>query len=232
MKTGLCQISKQELPIDELIFGYLVREPIVKLIKSQFPDWNPEGYISIKELNKFKYQYIDKLLETEKGELSEIEKEVIESIKNADLLSKDLSSEKNDNYTFGERISDKVADFGGSWKFIGIFMLVIFVWIGINTYLILNKPFDPYPFILLNLILSCVAALQAPVIMMSQNRQEAKDRIRAQHDYQINLKAEIEIRQLHEKLDHLLTFQAQKQIEINKMQIELLQELLEKVEKK
>lgn len=104
----------------------------------------------------------------------------------------------------GQRIADKVASFGGSWTFIISFLVFIIVWIGLNLYWLNNQGFDPYPFILLNLLLSCVASLQAPIIMMSQNRQEEKDRIRAQKDYEINLKAEAEIRKLHEKLDKII----------------------------
>lgn len=112
--------------------------------------------------------------------------------------------EEIDNRTFGQRIADKVAAFGGSWTFIISFFIFILLWIGMNVYFLANKGFDPYPFILLNLILSCLASLQAPIIMMSQNRQEEKDRERAKKDYEVNLKAEDEIRQLNEKLDALL----------------------------
>ena len=127
--------------------------------------------------------------------------------------------------TFGQRLSDKIASFGGSWKFIIIFFFILVFWISVNSLILAFKPFDPYPFILLNLILSCLAAIQAPIIMMSQNRQEAKDRLRASHDYQINLKAELEIRQLHQKLDHLLSRQWERLVEIQEVQIELLNEM-------
>ena len=109
-----------------------------------------------------------------------------------------------DNRTFGERIADKVADFGGSWTFIIWFFVIIIGWIGANVFLLLNKGFDPYPFILLNLILSCLASLQAPIIMMSQNRQEDKDRERARKDYEINMRSELEIRALNKKLDKII----------------------------
>jgi len=99
------------------------------------------------------------------------------------------------------------------------------IWIALNSVLLLRRPFDPYPFILLNLVLSCLAAIQAPVIMMSQNRQESKDRLRSQHDYRVNLKAELEIRQLHDKIDHLLSHQWERLVEIQQIQIDLLSEL-------
>ena len=127
--------------------------------------------------------------------------------------------------TFGERLSDRMAEFGGSWKFLIIFCAVLIVWIATNGVLIARRAFDPYPFILLNLILSCLAAAQAPIIMMSQNRAEARDRLRAESDYKINLKAELEIRHLHEKLDHLLRRQYNRLFEIQQIQIELLEEL-------
>ncbi|MEO0146727.1 MAG: DUF1003 domain-containing protein, partial [candidate division WOR-3 bacterium] len=113
----------------------------------------------------------------------------------------------------------------GSWAFIGTFIGVLFAWITLNSVVFLWRPFDPYPFILLNLILSCLAAIQAPIILMSQNRQEARDRLHLQHDYQVNLKAELEIRNLHEKLDHLLTYQWQRLLEIQEMQVEMMEEI-------
>src|SRR5439155_4820453 len=127
--------------------------------------------------------------------------------------------------TFGERLSDRIAAFGGSWRFIILFGSVLLVWIVVNTVVLLSRAFDPYPFILMNLILSTIAALQAPVIMMSQNRSEARDRLRGENDYKINLKAELEIRHLHEKIDHLLRRQYNRLFEIQQIQIELLEEL-------
>src|SRR5690606_39087291 len=123
-------------------------------------------------------------------------------------------------------IADKVADFGGSWTFILSFVSFLLLWIGVNAFVFMNKGFDPYPFILLNLILSCVAALQAPIIMMSQNRQETKDRERAKNDYMINLKSELEIRILHEKIDHLIMHQQKELMEIQKVQTELMRTIL------
>jgi uncharacterized membrane protein len=118
-----------------------------------------------------------------------------------------------------------VADFGGSWNFIGLFALVLVVWMAFNVWVASRAVFDPYPFILLNLVLSCVAALQAPIIMMSQKRQEAKDRLRAENDYRVNLKAELEIRNLHEKVDHLITRQWERLAEIQQIQLEIMQDL-------
>jgi uncharacterized membrane protein len=144
-------------------------------------------------------------------------------------LSKNINTEFEQKLTFGERLADRIADFGGSWNFIVIFGGVLLLWVAVNSMIIISRPFDPYPFILLNLVLSCLAAIQAPVILMSQNRQESRDRLRSEHDYLINLKAELEIRHLHEKIDHLLMNHWQRLLEIQEIQMELMEELAQKV---
>ena len=154
-----------------------------------------------------------------------LDQEVVESLERHEILSADISSQFERKLTFGERLSDHIAEFGGSWKFLISFGAVLFFWIVINGVVFATGAFDPYPFILLNLILSCLAAVQAPVIMMSQNRAEARDRLRAENDYKVNLKAELEIRHLHEKLDHLLRRQYNRLFEIQQIQIELLEEI-------
>lgn len=136
-----------------------------------------------------------------------------------------------DNRNLGQRVADKVAAFGGSWTFIISFFIFLLLWIFTNVYFLTNKGFDPYPFILLNLILSCIAALQAPIIMMSQNRQEEKDRERAKKDFQINLKAEKEIRILQDKLDHILKHQHEEMLQIQKQQLELLKDIKDNSQK-
>ncbi len=132
--------------------------------------------------------------------------------------------------SFGERLSDKIADFGGSWKFIIIFMSILVAWMILNSLFLMNKGFDPYPYILLNLMLSCVAALQAPVIMLSQNRQEDKDRERAEYDFKVNLKAETEIRLLHKKLDHLLLHQHRNMIELFQLHLDLTEQVQQRID--
>ncbi|OGU55747.1 MAG: hypothetical protein A2V66_11750 [Ignavibacteria bacterium RBG_13_36_8] len=231
-KYGICQITKKKFPKSQLVSGHAIREPIIQLIKEKYPDYSAEGYVSVKELNYFRQAYLQKLLEEEKGELSNIETEVLTSLQKAELLSKNIEPEIDEKLSIGNRVADKVALFGGSWIFIGSFLLLMLIWILINVFLLINRPFDPYPFILLNLILSCIAALQAPIIMMSQNRQESKDRQRSLYDYQINLKAEMEIRQLHEKIDHLIIHQNQRMFEIQQIQTELLQEIADKLNEK
>jgi uncharacterized membrane protein len=224
-ETVVCQICKKPKKISEAVPAELVRQALVETIRKTHPDWSSSGFICISDLNQFRAKYVEDVLEKDKGELSALEEQVVKSLKEHELLSSDVNAEFDRKLTFGERLADKVADYGGSWRFIGIFMGMLFVWIIINAIVLAQKPFDPYPFILLNLILSCIAAIQAPVIMMSQNRQEAKDRLRSEYDYRVNLKAELEIRHLHEKLDHLLVNQWHRLLEIQEIQTELMEEL-------
>lgn len=161
----------------------------------------------------------------ELGELGALEEKVLAAIERRETVSSDTNKKVDEGATFGQRLADRVATFGGSWGFIGLFLGILVVWMIFNSATARQDHFDPYPFILLNLVLSCVAALQAPVIMMSQNRQEQKDRIRAENDYSTNLKAELEVRLLHEKLDHLLTKQMIRLFEVQDLQVALLKEL-------
>ena len=223
-----CQICKAEKPQRELVPAEFVRPALLHLIEKEHPEWKPIGFICATDLNRFRMAYVRQVLETEMGEISALENEVLESLKKNELLSANIYADFDTKLTTGDMLSDKLAAFGGSWKFIVLFALVLLVWIGVNSFALLKRPFDPYPFILLNLVLSSLAAIQAPVIMMSQNRMEARDRLRAEHDYKINLKAELEIRHLHEKLDHLLKQQWTRLLEIQEIQLELMKELAER----
>jgi uncharacterized membrane protein len=229
-QTIICAVCGLAKASDEVVAGLAVRSAIAALIIRDHPDWTPEKTICRDDLNRYRAQYVQGVLESEKGDLSVIEAEVIESLREGEVLTRNVNMEFEEKRTLGQRLADRLAAFGGSWKFIIIFMSVLFGWIILNSYVLITRRFDPFPFILLNLILSCLAALQAPVIMMSQNRQEAKDRLRAQHDYQINLKAEIEIRSLHEKIDHLIFKQWQRLLEIQEIQTELMGELSDKLQ--
>jgi uncharacterized membrane protein len=173
---------------------------------------------------------LEQLLETENEQLQKLNEIVQQSIEEEKLLSEKLLEFEDKNPPFTSRLADKVAIFGGSWKFIISFGLFMFVWIIINVYL-LKKSFDPFPFILLNLLLSTIAALQAPIIMMSQNRKEEKDRQRAVNDYMINLKSEIEVRNLHGKIDLLMTEQMKTLFEIQKTQMDLMEDIKNIVKK-
>lgn len=201
------------------------RPVVVDVIKKSYPGWSSEGFICNEDMNRFRTEYVFSLIEAEKGELSQLEREVVDSLATHEILSSHVDQEYESNLILGQRLSDMIAKFGGSWSFIIIFFCIMVLWITVNSYMLVSRPFDPYPYILLNLILSCLAAIQAPIIMMSQNRVEAKDRLRSAHDYQVNLKAELEIRQLHQKLDHLLSRQWQHLVEIQEIQLELLYEM-------
>ena len=223
-----CSLCGKVFPSRELSAGTLVRDAIVTFIKSDYPDWSPDGYICKDDLLRYRDKYVKALLESEKGELTSLEHEVLESIQNQELLSTNVDAEFEQEWSYGEKLADRLASFGGSWTFLTIFAIFITGWIVMNSVVLVWRPVDPYPFILLNLLLSCLAAIQAPIIMMSQNRQEAKDRMRAQHDYQVNLKAELEIRHLHEKIDHLLSRQWERLVQIQEIQLDLLAELEKK----
>lgn len=225
-KQVACQICGQRMDLSEVMPAEMVRPVIVDVIRAKNPDWSADGYICYPDLNGFRGKYIENVLEAEKGELSDLEKEVVESLKQHELLSTNINEEFSRQLTFGERLSDRIAEFGGSWRFIISFLSVMLFWIAANVVVWLWKPFDPYPFILLNLVLSCLAALQAPIIMMSQNRQEAKDRFRAENDYRVNLKAELEIRHIQQKVDHLLMNQWQRLMQVQDVQMQLLEELV------
>ena len=227
-KTFTCPICELQKPMVEGRLAEFVPGPAVELIRQQHPDWDSDHVICMSCLNRFRTRYVEKALEEQRGELSLVENAVIASLQEQMVLSRNTASEFETKLTFGDRLADRVASFGGSWHFIITFGVIIAVWIGINSIMLLRQPFDPYPFILLNLVLSCLAALQAPVIMMSQNRQESKDRLRSEHDYQVNLKAEIEIRQLHIKLDQLINHSWQRLLEIQQVQTELMEELVER----
>jgi uncharacterized membrane protein len=223
-----CNICNKEFSENQLIIGHGIRHEIEDIIKHDYPQWDDNSRICKNDFNIFRMKYITKLVEEEKGSIEVLEDEVINSIKENEIITFNTFVNK-DTLKVGDRISDKVASFGGSWKFIITFFSILLVWISFNSIYLFLKPFDPYPFILLNLILSCLAAIQAPIIMMSQNRQEMKDRIRSENDYKINLKSEIEIRTLHEKVDHLLLDQWSKMMKIQEIQIEILEEIRNKI---
>ncbi|HNT41155.1 MAG TPA: DUF1003 domain-containing protein [Tenuifilaceae bacterium] len=228
MEKFKSDLSGQEFPISERVSGKSIRQPIMELIQKDFPQFSAEEFLSLTELNDYREKYITEYLVRQTGELTELEQKVIDSISDRATLSDKLVEDEAQR-TFGQKIADKVAAFGGSWTFIIAFLGFILIWICLNVFWLANRNFDPFPFILLNLILSCIAAIQAPVIMMSQNRQESKDRERAKKDYMINLKAELEIRSLHEKIDHLILRQQQEIVEMQKVQTDMLSDIAKEV---
>jgi uncharacterized membrane protein len=222
---GRCAVCGKQFPVKQLIPADAVSDQIGELIRIDLPGWCNESLLCRHDLNFYRSMYVRNLLKREKGELGQLEHEIIANISAYDLSSRNLEEAIDDHRTFGERMADVIASFGGSWRFILLFFVFLATWVSVNLTIFIRSPFDPYPFIFLNLILSCIAAIQAPVIMMSQNRQEAKDRLRSEHDYQVNLRAELEIRNLQEKLDQLLARQWERLNRIQEVQIEILQEV-------
>jgi len=223
-------ISKNEYPSSEKITLRTLKANFVDFIQKTHPGVSTDSCLSVTELNKLRHQFMADVMEKEIKGLSTLEKMVLEKIKANETITDKLNAEeKLQTLTSSQYVADRVATFGGSWKFISLFGLFIVLWIGVNVFWLSNKSFDPYPFILLNLILSCLAALQAPVIMMSQNRQEEKDRERSKKDYMINLKSELEIRLLHEKMDHLIIHQQSQLLEIQEIQVDMLNDVLSKL---
>jgi uncharacterized membrane protein len=231
LKTALCHLTKRQLPINQLVLGATIRRPIFKLIQADYPDFTDESYVAVGKVNTYRKQYLEQLLEKELGEISVLEKEVLDSIQENEVLSTNIEEELQENLPLGDRMADKIATFGGSWTFIMAFFGFILLWMMVNVYLLTTRSFDPFPFILLNLILSCLAAIQAPIIMMSQNRKESKDRQRSEYDYKVNLKAELEIRLLHEKIDHMIVHQNQRLLEIQQIQVDLMEDILNRSRK-
>ena len=218
----ICKVTKS--PIQGQIAD-LIRPSLLEFMKKKAPECQAGDFVCFDDLGEFRKQYVKEVLEEEIGELSALDNEVVESLRQHEIVSADIGKQFQKKLTFGEQLSDRIASFGGSWRFIILFGVILALWIVVNGVMLATKAFDPFPFILMNLMLSCLAALQAPVIMMSQNRSEARDRLRAENDYKINLKAELEIRHLHEKIDHLLRRQYNRLFEIQQIQIELLEEL-------
>jgi uncharacterized membrane protein len=223
--TFTCRVCGKVRRLREGMVEDALHSPTAELLRRRIPDWAPADRLCFACAAGLRADYVQESLERDRGELSDLEAEVVRSLREHDLLSRNVDAAHDDSLTFGQRLADRVATFGGSWTFIIFFGAVLAVWIGVNTAGLLARPFDPFPYILLNLCLSCLAALQAPVIMMSQNRQEAKDRLRAENDFRVNLKAELEIRHLGAKLDQLISHQWNRLLEIQKLQMELMQEI-------
>jgi uncharacterized membrane protein len=230
-ETCVCQICGKPKSPNEGQVAEVIRPSLLDCIKKHHPEWDGTGFVCFDDIGDCRKEYVKEVLQDEIGELSALDEEVVESLRQHEIISENISTQFDRELTFGERLSDRIAEFGGSWRFLITFFSVLFGWIAINGVLLMTRAWDPYPFILLNLILSCLAAVQAPVIMMSQNRAEARDRLRAENDYKINLKAELEIRHLHEKIDHLLRKQYNRLFEIQQIQIELLEEIGQKRER-
>jgi uncharacterized membrane protein len=220
-----CRICRRAMDLSEVRPGASVPEGVQTLITGDNPHWSPQGYICLEDLNRFQGRYVAEVIEEGMREIASLQNGVMESLKSQELLSRNINVAFEQELTFWERLSDKVAAVGGSWGFILGFLFFTCIWFGINSYVWIFRPFDPYPFIFLNLVFSLMSAVQAPIILMSQNRQDARDRLRSEYDYRINLKAELEIRHLNEKMDLLLTQQWRRLLEIQQVQLAVMESL-------
>jgi uncharacterized membrane protein len=223
--TVKCQITGKDLPLDDAVPIDLIRDSLVTTLRESAPNLDPAGYVALAELNKARIKHAQEMAQSELDELTSLKQEVAQSLLRQEAITKNIDTLFDAKETPGEKLADKVAAFGGSWTFIIIFGVLLFTWMGVNTAIVMAKPFDPFPYIFLNLVLSCLAAIQAPVIMMSQNRQEAKDRLRGENDFKTNLKAELEIQHINEKIDKLINDQWKHLLEIQQMQMEMIEEL-------
>ncbi len=199
-----CQVCKKTFKQPDLFPLELVHDLLLKKIELDTNDLDQNGYICLPDLEKYQLARSRDILQLEVGELDEVEEEVLSDIEANHLVSENINEEYEESLTFGERMADHISEFGGSWRFISIFFVLLASWIILNSWMLIAESYDPYPFILLNLVLSCLAAIQAPIIMMSQNRQAEKDRLAAENDYKVNLKSELLILQLTAKLDLLM----------------------------
>ena len=227
-ETFSCQICGGQKTKNDLIPAELVPASIVDIITKEYPAWSSEGYICQTDLNRFRIRYVRDEVEKEKNTYALLKGTVNNDMKVEDHLPKNENVEYEKGMTFGERLSDAFADFAGSWIFLGIFTGLLFLWVFLNSFILVSRPYDPYPYILLNLVLSIIAAVQAPIIIMSQNRQEVRDRLHAERDFQVSIHTDSEIHRLHKKIDYLMTNQGHKLLEIQNIQLELIEELLRK----
>ena len=226
-----CALCGRRPPAERLLRVGSVRPYVAEWIARHHADrWPGAGWIGGLCLQEAMLAYEVERLEEERGELSAVETEVARRATEHDAIAHDVTAEFDRTIALPQRAADRLAAWGGSWTFVLGFLVVLGCWMALNALWLRASAFDPYPFILLNLVLSCLAALQAPVILMSQNRLAARDRVQADHDFRVNLKAEIEIASLHEKLDHLLHRQWDSMIELQQMQLDLLQQIARDLE--
>ena len=225
---GHCQLCSREFDRRQLIPARSLRHAVYELVASRHPSsWSESSWICRSCHARERVEALTQRLADDRGALSVVEQEIAVKAANHLTLATDIDKQFDSETTLGQRVADRVAAVGGSWPFLITFFLILASWIGINSFLLRTQAFDPYPYILLNLALSCLAAVQAPVIMMSQNRVSARDRMQANQDFRVNLKAELEVASLHEKIDHLLHSQWQHMVELQELQIDLLTEINE-----
>lgn len=224
-KTFISDLSGKTFPVVEKISAESIRRPLMVLIQQDHPEFDHTKYLAFSELDSYRERYVADYVGRQVGELSDLEKKVLNSMKSHSMVCCSGKGYKEPTPTMSQRIADGINRFCGSWKFFASFLVILVLWVGLNVFWVTHRRFDPYPFVLLNLLLSWLSTLQAPLIMMSQNRQSDKDRQRSKDDYMVNLKSEIEVRTLHEKVDHLMMYQQQDMIETQNIQIDMLTEL-------
>ncbi len=233
-RNCLCQVCGERMAEIDLIRGDHVRNVLKPTIRKDFPNWEESGFICLKDLNQYRTKHIQEVFEKERGEVSELEARVFRNIREQEVLANDTNQQFDQSLALGDRIADRVAEVGGSWKFIIGFLVCMGIWMLFNSQIMVSllgtkaEVFDPFPYIFLNLLLGALASLQAPFIMMSQSRQEARDRLRSENDYAVNLKAELEIRNLTAKLDQLMSNQWQHLLEIQQIQTDMMTEFSKK----
>ncbi len=224
-----CVLCRRKYVKRSVLSAANLRAPLSAHIVARYKElWSDGAHICYQCLHKERTAYVILGLERERGELSRVEQEISRKATEHVAIAARVDEQFQKGLTFGQRLADMVARVGGSWTFVSLFLLTIVGWAGINIWWLKENAFDPFPFILLNLVLSCLAAVQAPIIMMSQGRMAARDRMQADLDYQVNLKAEIEIASLHEKVDHLLNVQWDRMVELQQTQIDILNEMVER----
>lgn len=229
-KKFTCAVTGNEFFRNELRRGSEIRKELLEIIQKDLPTFGLDDYISLPSLNDYRRRYVAQVLQEDNRNISALEKNIIESLDKNDILTRNVEPELEKTLTFGEKTSDALSDLMGGWPFTIGFLAFVLLWMGGNTVLLFAKPLDPYPYIFLNLLLSLVASVQAPLIMMSQNRKEARDRRRSVNDYEINLKAELEIKLLHEKVDYLTGVQNHRMLEMHEIQTEYLSDVLKTLE--
>lgn len=222
MPLRKCELCRKDFPESDVFTADQIRPAVQKVVSREAVGWTEKSLICEGCLDRCRVLHLQDLIEEERGELSALDERVLQSLSEHETVARNVGAAYEEKLSLGQRMSDKLASFGGSWSFLIIFSFFLFAWICFNELGPSSEKFDPFPYILLNLLLSCIAAIQAPIIMMSQNRQEAKDRLRGEHDYEVNLKAELEIRQLHMKIDQLLRHQWSRLLEIQQLQFELM----------
>ena len=220
-----CALCGAEQARRHMAVAAALRHEVFEHIRSAHPEIGLDARICKRCMGAERVAFLVARLEQERGELSEVEDDVARKAAQHLIVAEHIDEEFTRKTTAGQRVADRVAAIGGSWPFLAIFFALLAAWMAVNVLALRERAFDPYPFILLNLVLSCLAAVQAPIIMMSQNRLAARDRAQADLDFRTNLKAEIEIAALHEKMDHLLHSQFQRMVEVQEIQLDLLNEI-------